>query len=37
MTIDEARDAFLAEQRERLSAKTLRNYEDTSSPCDAAP
>jgi hypothetical protein len=27
-TIDEALDAFLAEQRKRLSAKTLRNYED---------
>jgi hypothetical protein len=27
-TIDEALDAFLAEQRERLSARTLRNYED---------
>ena len=27
-TIDDALDAFLAEQRERLSAKTLRNYED---------
>jgi hypothetical protein len=26
-TIDEALDAFLAEQRERLSAKTLSNYE----------
>ena len=28
VTIDEALDAFLAEQRERLSSKTLRNYED---------
>jgi len=28
VTIDDALDAFLAEQRERLSAKTLRNYED---------
>jgi hypothetical protein len=28
VTIDEALDAFLAEQRERLSPKTLRNYED---------
>jgi hypothetical protein len=28
VTIDEALDAFLAKQRERLSAKTLRNYED---------
>lgn len=27
-TIDEALDAFLAEQRKHLSAKTLRNYED---------
>jgi hypothetical protein len=27
-TIDEALDAFLAEQRERLSAKTLSNYEN---------
>ncbi len=27
-TIDEALDAFLADQRKRLSAKTLRNYED---------
>jgi hypothetical protein len=28
VTIDEALDAFLAEQRERLSRKTLRNYEE---------
>lgn len=28
VTIDEAFDAFLAEQRERLSPKTLRNYEE---------
>jgi hypothetical protein len=28
VTIDDALDAFLAEQRERLSPKTLRNYED---------
>lgn len=28
VTIDEAFEAFLAEQRERLSPKTLRNYED---------
>jgi hypothetical protein len=28
VTIDEAFDAFLAEQRKRLSPKTLRNYED---------
>jgi len=28
MTIDEAFEAFLAEQRKRLSPKTLRNYED---------
>jgi len=28
VTIDEALDAFLAEQRERLSPKTLRSYED---------
>ena len=27
-TIDQALDVFLAAQRERLSAKTLRNYED---------
>jgi hypothetical protein len=27
-TIDEALDAFLADQRKRLSAKTLRNYEN---------
>jgi hypothetical protein len=27
-TIDQALDAFLGAQRERLSAKTLRNYED---------
>jgi hypothetical protein len=28
VTIDEAFEAFLADQRERLSPKTLRNYED---------
>lgn len=28
VTIDDAFDAFLAEQRKRLSPKTLRNYED---------
>jgi hypothetical protein len=28
MTIDEALDAFLAEQRGRLSARTMRNYDD---------
>lgn len=28
ITIDEALEAFLADQRERLSARTLRNYED---------
>ncbi len=28
ITIDEALDAFLAEQRKRLSPKTLHNYED---------
>lgn len=28
ITIDEALEAFLTEQRERLSARTLRNYED---------
>lgn len=28
VTIDEALDAFLAEQRRRLSPKTLRNYEE---------
>jgi hypothetical protein len=28
VTIDEAFEAFLAEQRERLSPKTVRNYED---------
>jgi hypothetical protein len=27
-TIDQALDEFLGAQRERLSAKTLRNYED---------
>ena len=27
-TIDEALNAFLAEQRERLSARTFRNYAD---------
>ncbi len=28
VTIDDAFEAFLAEQRERLPARTLRNYED---------
>jgi hypothetical protein len=28
VTIDEALDAFLAGQRERLSAKTFEHYED---------
>jgi hypothetical protein len=28
MTIDEALSAFLADQRERLSARTFRNYAD---------
>jgi hypothetical protein len=28
ITIDEVLEAFLADQRERLSARTLRNYED---------
>jgi hypothetical protein len=28
ITIDETLEAFLADQRERLSARTLRNYED---------
>ncbi len=28
MTIDEALDAFLAEERQRLSARTMRNYDD---------
>ena len=27
-TIDQALEAFLADQRERLSTRTLRNYED---------
>ena len=27
-TIDEALDAFLADQRERLSTRTMRNYQD---------
>jgi hypothetical protein len=28
MSIDEALDAFLADQRQRLSARTMRNYDD---------
>ena len=28
VTIDQALDAFLADQRCRLSARTLRNYDD---------